>query len=398
MRTTEFAVFLTPFKTASGSAVAPRCSSEAISDLFDACLARDNHTTDTTADTIPHDTLKILKGWGFKLRKPQDNDDDDDDDDDEEEEEEEDEEDEEEESEDEASIASSASSFYEEHTVRTEHIGDAFTVAVGTADTPYPTTLSSGKKRRRTIDLQQWWVDAQEARDLPASVQEWYKRGRAYWAGLKPDLRGVELDELHWFDVKESRAIFEAHHAALPTHEAQRTRRALDLAGGIGRFVKGVLADFYDYVHLVEGTQLLADSARLVLSPERYVYRRLSDSDVTAMQLQDISVAELCEGGKYDCIVLTWVLMFITDSDVVRLLKKVKAMLKEGGFVYCKENTLDGEEVFAVNCENSSTNRSKPHYQALFEAAGLRVSTSWGMNHVPSHGNLHTVTAFMLKV
>ncbi|KAJ9455624.1 Alpha N-terminal protein methyltransferase 1 [Diplonema papillatum] len=229
------------------------------------------------------------------------------------------------------------------------------------------------------------WLRAQEDKGLAASKDAWYGRGRAYWQGLVVSLRGVELDGMHWYDVRHSRQFFDRFrlHGAM----------ALDLAGGIGRFVDGVLADRYASVHLVEGASQLAAAAKRGLTRARFQYRRCTAVSVEQAQLQSWEPSYALRAAV-DLVAITWVLMFFTDDDVLALLRKARSCLRPGGgVIYCKENTVEG--LLAVNTTNSSTNRSPQHLRLLFDAAGLAVQHEEFMQDVPP--NVHQPIAFLLK-
>ena len=385
---------------------------DAVCRLLSACVegaAEAHGTSRRTQD--PKGYARTLRRWGWRPPKVRsasaaaaaaaatadDSDDAEEDEEGEEEEEEEEEGEEEEEEEDEDDGASSSSSFYDEHTITEDMVGGpGYSVElIKKSSKEYPGVLldSTGKQ---VIDLQAWWEEGQRKEGLEASAAAWYARSCELRSRHLADLRGVELNELHYYDVRESRKDFARLFGSPTSAEARKgpPRRALDLAGGIGRFSKTVLAHHFDAVDLVEGADQLCAAARKVLDPARYPHLRMCESTVTHAQLQTYTPTA---GVRYNVVVVTWVLMFLTDADVVPLMRKARQACAKGGVIFCKENTLDDGLVFAVSCPNSSSNRSARHYRALFAAAGLTVAEETAQKHRPSHNNLHTISRFILR-
>eukprot|EP01064_Diplonema_japonicum_P014221 TRINITY_DN21782_c0_g1_i1.p1 TRINITY_DN21782_c0_g1~~TRINITY_DN21782_c0_g1_i1.p1 ORF type:complete len:664 (+),score=78.59 TRINITY_DN21782_c0_g1_i1:23-1993(+) len=270
----------------------------------------------------------------------------------------------------------SSSSFDEEHTIHFPE-GKGVILEVSTEPVPYPVKVDG------VLICQTAWEDELNSKNLGTSSYAWYERGTRYWGSLPVSLRGVELDGLHWYDVSHSRDFFKRF--------SLQGGHALDLAGGLGRFAKTVLVDFYDKITLVEGAAHLSRAAGTILKPSYLPFRRAQTNiEIRNCQLQSYNLPP----SSFDLVALTWVLMFLTDADVVVLLCKIHAsLIGSDSSVFIKENTLEGE--FAVNTRNSSTNRCDSHYEVLFEHTGFTLVHKEKQSIMP--GNLHQPTAFLLR-
>ena len=180
--------------------------------------------------------------------------------------------------------------------------------------------------------------------------------------------------------AKSAVATATATATAVATAAATTTTRALDGGAGIGRVAKHLLSQFYDKVDLVEGNQRLIEAA-----PE---YMRVGEpGDVNKKHESDDSehLGELfCEtlqdftpkAEQYDCVWVQWVIIYLTDNDLIEFLKRCVVGLKKNGMIVIKENVLNtrlNANEFLVDEEDSSLTRSRPYLKWIFEQAGLEV-------------------------
>lgn len=75
-----------------------------------------------------------------------------------------------------------------------------------------------------------------------------------------------------------------------------------------------------------------------------------------------------------------WVLGHLTDSDVVGLLARCRAGLRQGGALVVKDNTASAADCdqcgghYLLDEENAAVIRSHAHLKSLFKLAGLKLA------------------------
>ena len=80
---------------------------------------------------------------------------------------------------------------------------------------------------------------------------------------------------------------------------------------------------------------------------------------------------------KYDCIWLQWFLMYLTDKDLLHILKKcaenvtIDETTGKSGLVVIKENVRNVG--YYVDKEDNSIIRSPLHFAKIFDAVGLEI-------------------------
>jgi protein N-terminal methyltransferase len=217
------------------------------------------------------------------------------------------------------------------------------------------------------------------------TAKEWYTKAEDWWSdpSKAPATVGGVLGgfaELDPIDVVESSQFLTDINMLLgiaATSSSDATR-ALDGGAGIGRVAKHLLSEFYTKVDLVEGNQRLLDAA-----PEYMKQVGSNSMDATdksthlgeryCAALQDFAP----EHSSYDCIWVQWVIIYLTDVDLVQFLKRCATGLKKKkGFIVIKENVLQKKyntTEFVVDEEDSSLTRSVPYMKWIFEQAGLDV-------------------------
>lgn len=145
------------------------------------------------------------------------------------------------------------------------------------------------------------------------------------------------------------------------------TTCALDCGAGVGRVSEGLLLHFFDEVDLLEPSKQLLDSAKDMLSkPNSYGYSGTA-VNFFCSGLQDFKP----KPQRYDCIWMQWVLLHLTDDDVVSSLKCCKEGLKPGSCIVIKENICNLG--FVVDRSDNSISRSHRYMLELFDLSGLKV-------------------------
>lgn len=139
-----------------------------------------------------------------------------------------------------------------------------------------------------------------------------------------------------------------------------------ECGAGIGRVSKGLLLPLG-----VSKCDLVESSVRLLAAAPEYI----GDVDADKCRyfcdgLQDWEP----RGNLYSVIWVQWVLVYLTDVDIIKFLKRCGDALTQHGIICIKENTCDREqELFVVDKDDASVTRSVPLLLKLIEAAGLKV-------------------------
>lgn len=98
----------------------------------------------------------------------------------------------------------------------------------------------------------------------------------------------------------------------------------------------------------------------------------------------------------YDLVWIQWVVGHFTDVDFLKVLKRCRAALREGGVVVVKDNVVaEGDGAFKVDSEDSSMTRSLAYFRSLFSHAGVRVVHQVQQDGFP--GELFPVYMFALE-
>jgi protein N-terminal methyltransferase len=181
-----------------------------------------------------------------------------------------------------------------------------------------------------------------------------------YWSGQPATFSGMLAGfvHLHNPDIRWSESVLRRYFA--PGASAS----CADVACGIGRCSVSLLCRYFGRITLVEPVaRFLAQAAATVA--ERGVEVRTCECGA-----QDWEIDE-----DFDCFWLQWVLLFLTDVDCVRFLRKCKERLRLGGIIFVKENlALSPDTDCALWCpDDHSLSRTREQLAELIAAAELVV-------------------------
>ncbi|OHT06664.1 Alpha N-terminal protein methyltransferase 1 [Tritrichomonas foetus] len=196
---------------------------------------------------------------------------------------------------------------------------------------------------------------------------KFYQTGPNYWSKQESTNSGMlaGFTYTHKVDVDFSKVILKKY---MKEHNMGK-KRVADLGAGIGRVSKNVLAKFFEEIDLVEPVPSFLEVAKKEIA-DLYPNVKINTFSCGA---QDWTITD-----KYDCFWVQWTLMYLTDSDCVRLLKASKNHLNKYGKIIVKENGYPDDEIedksFAMwNPEDHSFARTKKSYIDLFNKAGLKI-------------------------
>ncbi|CBZ52513.1 Methyltransferase like 11A, related [Neospora caninum Liverpool] len=213
---------------------------------------------------------------------------------------------------------------------------------------------------RKYDSVAEAWIDelGRDGEKKPS----WYSRARDYWEKKEASVTGMldGYDAVSAVDLEASLCFLDKIKA-LPAYKGGSCQfnYALDCGAGIGRVTKGCLLHRFQQVDMVEPIEKFCRQA-----PEFVASERLKE--IFQQPLQDFSPTK-----KYDCIWLQWCILYLTDADLVDLLKRCAGALEHGGVICVKENI--GEIGFEIDKQDNSIMRTDKHYRQLFKQAGMRL-------------------------
>ncbi|TKA32539.1 hypothetical protein B0A50_01647 [Salinomyces thailandicus] len=187
-----------------------------------------------------------------------------------------------------------------------------------------------------------------------------------YWSSTEPTVNGVlgGYPQVSRIDLQGS-GNFLAKLRRQSKHFSadKKLRRAVDCGAGIGRITEGLLRNVAETVDIVEPVKSFTDQAN----------GKAGVGEIYNVGLEAWHPEK--EGrGPYDLIWNQWCLGQLTDAQLVDYLKRLPAVLSEGGWIVVKENLSNdaaGNDIFDE--VDSSVSRTDTKFRNLFEDAGLRL-------------------------
>jgi len=156
---------------------------------------------------------------------------------------------------------------------------------------------------------------------------------------------------------------------------------------GIGRVAQHTLLPF---LHRSQAPNVQLDLEDVNLTFLQQAKQAVSAAHVQkAQQLQlqkniniNLSTAGLQEftpaANTYDLIWIQWVIIYLTDDDLVAFLKRCTAALKQQQqkpcYICIKENYISNNDKFIIDEDDSSIIRTDAHMRELFARASLKVA------------------------
>ncbi|POM63020.1 UPF0351 protein c [Phytophthora palmivora] len=214
-----------------------------------------------------------------------------------------------------------------------------------------------------------------ESREL-----KWYASAHEYWddeTNCPLTDNGVLGGFAHvsGVDIRESKRFIK--HVRDTVRPEWVCHAAADCGAGIGRVSKLLLLPMFDHVDLVEQSPRLLRGVPQYLGADETLLARVRD--LYCMGLQDFDPPP----ASYDLIWMQWVLVHLTDLDLVRYLKRCKKALTPNGFMVIKENVFQTAEPYDLDRQDSSITRSAVYYKSIFKQAGLTLLAERRQRHFP---------------
>lgn len=177
----------------------------------------------------------------------------------------------------------------------------------------------------------------------------------------------------------------------------------LDCGAGIGRISDKLLSTQFETIDVLEPVDKLMDAAKRTLGPEgRNIARNFFKMSLQEWNFMDTKTTE--EGIptplKYDVVWNQWVLLYLTDNDLIAYLKKCKAALNPGGFIFVKENVIVEDKrgkpkEYVMDDDDNSVTRTDRMYREIFKKSGL--DTLIGVQQKEWPQDLYPIYMYVLK-
>jgi protein N-terminal methyltransferase len=147
-----------------------------------------------------------------------------------------------------------------------------------------------------------------------------------------------------------------------------------ECGAGIGRVTKGLLLQLpITRCDLVESSRRLLSAAPVFIGdPGASRCRYICESLQTWVPMKK----------TYSIIWIQWVLVYLTDADIIQFLSNCGEALTTNGVLFLKENVCE-KEMFVLDREDASVTRSLPYLHKLIEAAGLVIIAQEMQNDFP---------------
>lgn len=201
------------------------------------------------------------------------------------------------------------------------------------------------------------------------SNENWYNRAEIFYEDNCPEtIDGVlgGFGSISPVDLEASRSFLNTVQRKLPTVNDVIT---CDCGAGIGRITKDLLLNIKN----IKRCDLVESSMRLLSAAPDYIGSKADKCRYYCESLQNW----VPPPTTYTIIWIQWVLIYLTDTDVIRFLRRCGDALlpNRSSIIILKENSCSVSEdgLFVLDTEDASVTRSLPYLLKLIEAAGLEV-------------------------
>jgi trans-aconitate methyltransferase len=156
-----------------------------------------------------------------------------------------------------------------------------------------------------------------------------YEGVKQYWSNARPSILGPYMMDGFGFPAAAGRFRFHAENQIVQKliRGVNGRGTVLDLGCGVGYWTE-FFARHFNRVVAIEGSRPLYEATKERCAS--YPNVKTIHGDVVAFEPED----------RYDLVFLGGLLMYLNESDVVDLLRKVIASLEPGGMILCRESTV----------------------------------------------------------
>ncbi len=188
-----------------------------------------------------------------------------------------------------------------------------------------------------------------------------YAKVNRYWEKATPSILGPYMMDDFGFPASAGDFRFRAESRIIQrlTRDVKRDGAVLDLGSGIGVWAED-FARRFSLVTAVEGSRVL--------------FRSLQGRCAAFPNLRPIhgDVRTFEPDTRYDLVFLGGLLMYLNETDVIALLRKLAPCIEPGGMILCRESTVRGDAVM-LNGDYQVVYRSVSDYARIFGQCGLSV-------------------------
>jgi len=183
-----------------------------------------------------------------------------------------------------------------------------------------------------------------------------------YWSKARPSILGPYMMDGFGFPAAAGRFRFrgEARIVSRLIRKLDRGGTALDLGCGAGCWAE-YFAGHFAKVVAVEASLPLYEATRQRCAPCPNV--AAIHGDVLAFEPED----------HYELVFLGGMLMYLNESDVISLLRKLVPFLNSGGIILCRETTVRSGTATRQG-EYQAVYRCISTYRGVFQQCGLSVA------------------------
>lgn len=255
------------------------------------------------------------------------------------------------------------------------------------SETPADSDVESAKKRRIT-------EDEDKAEEIPFLVPNAapdshidHKTAIAYWSSTEPTVNGVlgGYPQVSRVDIQgSSNFLAKLRRQSQHLPAGKKLKRVVDCGAGIGRVTNGFLSKVAEKVDVVEPVKSFTDQIKVE-----------NVGDIYNVGLEDWH-PERDGLGPYDLIWNQWCVGQLSDTELVKYLKRLPPALSEGGWIVVKENLSNhhqGKDVFDET--DSSVTRTDKKFRELFEESGLKIVATELQKGMPK--SLYPVRSYALQ-
>ena len=183
-----------------------------------------------------------------------------------------------------------------------------------------------------------------------------------FWSKARPSILGPYMMDGFGFPAGAGRFRFQGESKIVSRliRKLDHGGTVLDLGCGVGYWAE-YFAGHFAKVVAVEASLPLYEATRQRCAP--YPHVGAIHGDVLAFEPE----------ASYQLVFLGGMLMYLNESDVISLLRKLTPFLNTGGIILCRETTVRSGTVTRQG-EYQAVYRSVEKYREIFQQCGLSVT------------------------
>ncbi|GBD97677.1 trans-aconitate 2-methyltransferase [bacterium BMS3Abin06] len=188
-----------------------------------------------------------------------------------------------------------------------------------------------------------------------------YSKVSLYWNNTRPSILGPYMMDGFGFPVGAGRFRFQVETGIVQDliRGLDRNGTVLDMGSGIGYWTE-CFAQYFRKVISIESSKPLYEAMKRRCA--HYPNVKAVYGDVMTFEPED----------RYELVFLGGMLMYLNESDVITLLRKITSSLGQRGVILCRETTVRNS-VVTRSGEYQAVYRSIEVYKDIFRESGLDI-------------------------